>query len=117
MRWKEGQSEPSSKLWLLLLLLLLPQSPERGSPVQGPGKKAEGYRQTRLATCGGPPCRTGVLEVVEPQGRRLARVVLVGVVPVLFVDLPREGKGATSVGGEGLRGVGWWVRDEWGMRG
>ena len=73
MRWKEGQSEPSSKLWLLLLLLLLPQSPERGSPVQGPGKKAEGYRQTRLATCGGPPCRTGVLEVVEPQGRRLAR--------------------------------------------
>ena len=33
---------------MVLLLLLLPTPPERGSPVQGPGEKAEGYSQTRL---------------------------------------------------------------------
>jgi len=47
-RRKEGKSEATCKLWVVLLLLLLPTPPERGSPVQGPGEKAEGYSQTRL---------------------------------------------------------------------
>ena len=42
-RRKEGNSEATCKLWVVLLLLLLPTPPERGSPVQGPGEKAKGY--------------------------------------------------------------------------
>ena len=48
MRWKEGKSEPTGKLWLLLLLLLLPQPPERGSPVREQGEKTVGYSQAQL---------------------------------------------------------------------
>ena len=47
-RRKEGKSEATCMLWVVLLLLLLPTPPERRTPVQGPGEKAEGYSQTRL---------------------------------------------------------------------